>query len=258
MLDIEKFVDGLHDYISKAVAPLHDRIKALESIQIERGEKGEQGEAGKDADPITPDQLHAALMEIIKADPGMVAEVVKEYMAANPPQNGKDGRDGIDGKDGAPAAEEQIQKAVASHLALNPPAPGRDGRDGMNAIGEKGADGKDGTNGRDGIDGFGLADFDAALDDDGRTVLLSFGDGERAVHKLLKFPVVIDRDVFKDGDEYAKGDGVTFAGSFWIAKKDAPEGKPGMSGDWRLSVKRGRDGKDGRDGIDKTATVKLP
>lgn len=137
---------------------------------------------------------------------------------------------------------------------------GRDGRDGQHGTqGEKGMDGKDGAHGRDGIDGFNLSDFDAQLADDCRTVLLSFGDGERAVHKLLKFPVVIDRGVFSDSD-YAKGDGVTFGGSFWIAQKDTPEGKPGTSSDWRLSIKKGRDGKPGENGKDfaPPKPVKLP
>jgi hypothetical protein len=56
---------------------------------------------------------------------------------------------------------------------------------------------------------------------------------------------------------YRKGDGVTWGGSFWIAQKDAPEGRPGLSDDWRLAVKKGRDGRDGRDGIDKTLAVKV-
>jgi hypothetical protein len=56
--------------------------------------------------------------------------------------------------------------------------------------------------------------------------------------------VVLDRGVFREGSPYERGDGITFGGSYWIAQKDAPEGKPGMSADWRLAVKKGRDGKD--------------
>lgn len=48
------------------------------------------------------------------------------------------------------------------------------------------------------------------------------------------------------GGSYEQGDGVTFAGSFWIAQKDTSS-KPGESSDWRLAVKRGQDGRDGRD-----------
>ena len=57
-------------------------------------------------------------------------------------------------------------------------------------------------------------------------------------------PAVIDRGVYRDTEAYAKGDGVTWGGSYFIAQKQAPEGKPGESDSWRLAVKRGRDGKD--------------
>ena len=49
---------------------------------------------------------------------------------------------------------------------------------------------------------------------------------------------------------YAKGDGVTFGGSLFIAQTDAPAGKPEETPDWRLAVKRGREGKPGPKGID--------
>jgi hypothetical protein len=58
--------------------------------------------------------------------------------------------------------------------------------------------------------------------------------------------VVLDRGVFREAHAYEHGDGVTFGGSYWIAQKDAPEGKPGTSPDWRLAVKKGRDGADAR------------
>lgn len=78
------------------------------------------------------------------------------------------------------------------------------------------------------------------------------------VRKSVSIPVVIDRGVFKADSEYRSGDGVTWGGSYWVATKDEPAGKPGEPGSdgWRLAVKRGRDGKDGRNGIDKTAPVR--
>jgi hypothetical protein len=58
---------------------------------------------------------------------------------------------------------------------------------------------------------------------------------------------VIDRGVFKDGTEYDKGDGVTWGGSFWIAQRDTQSKPDAGNGDWRLAVKKGRDGKDAKD-----------
>ena len=100
---------------------------------------------------------------------------------------------------------------------------------------------------KDGKDGFGLDDFDATLMDDGRTVQLSFTRGDVAEVYELGFPVTIDRGVYVAGKSYEKGDGVTWGGSWWIAQRDT-DAKPETSDDWRLAVKRGRDGKSGDPG----------
>lgn len=53
--------------------------------------------------------------------------------------------------------------------------------------------------------------------------------------------------VYVDGRSYDRGDGVTYAGSFWHCNTDGTRTKPGEgSSDWTLTVKRGRDGKDAR------------
>lgn len=114
---------------------------------------------------------------------------------------------------------------------------------------------------KDGRDGLDLRNLKAEQVDE-RTITLTLADDERTEHVHLTFPVVIDRGVFSEagkpgGGLYEKGDGVTFGGSFWIAQVDGPQGAPGISKDWRLAVKKGRDGKDGRNGIDKTAPVKV-
>lgn len=99
---------------------------------------------------------------------------------------------------------------------------------------------KDGKDGRDALD---IEDFDLSLNDDNRTVTLSLKRGDVKVEKSIKLPVIIDRGVFCEDLVYEKGDAVSYGGSLWISQKDAPEGKPGVGEDWRLSVKRGRDGK---------------
>ena len=67
------------------------------------------------------------------------------------------------------------------------------------------------------------------------------------VSKSIKVASLVDRGVFKAGNEYEAGDGVTWGGSFFIAQKDAPGGHPGEPGSdgWRLAVKRGRDSSKG-------------
>jgi hypothetical protein len=101
---------------------------------------------------------------------------------------------------------------------------------------------------KDGRDALNLEDFDLALSDDGRTVTMKMQAGETIIEKSVKIAAVIDRETFKHDGTYEKGDGVSYGGSFWIAKCDAPKGVPGSGEtDWRCAVKKGRDGKDLRE-----------
>lgn len=77
---------------------------------------------------------------------------------------------------------------------------------------------------------------------EGREVkcIASMASGAEVVH-ATRFDMVIDKGVYKHGSDYEVGDGVTWAGSYWIAQRMAPERKPGEGDDWRLAVKRGRD-----------------
>jgi integrin beta 3 len=120
-----------------------------------------------------------------------------------------------------------------------PGVPGMPGRDG--AAGERGEKGLDGAAGRDGtLEGATIEDVDE------RTFRILRADGSELGRKT--FPVPIDRGVYQAGRTYEKGDGVTLAGSFWIAQ-DATNEKPGDGATkWRLSVKAGRDGREGKSG----------
>jgi len=146
--------------------------------------------------------------------------------------DGADGRDGRDGKDGAPGAPGE--RGLPGERGDPGPA-GKDGAAGMA--------GKDGAPGRD---AFQLEELELKLLEDGRTVEFTFGAGDSRMVRTLKFDVVLDRGVFRPGMRAEKGDGVTFGGQYFIAQRDT-DAKPGESPDWRLSVKRGRDGKDARE-----------
>ncbi|WP_052950359.1 hypothetical protein [Devosia limi] len=101
-----------------------------------------------------------------------------------------------------------------------------------------------GTDGKPGEPGLGFDDLAVAHDGE-RGLTLSFTRGEQVKEFPMVLPIVIDRGIHREGDIYAKGDGVTWAGSFWISQKDDNGDKPGGSPEtWRLSVKKGRDGKD--------------
>lgn len=142
---------------------------------------------------------------------------------------GEKGMDGRDGKDGAGIAD-----LLRDHEG-NLVATFTDGR--LKNLGP--------IQGKDGRDGFGFDDLDACVLEDDRTVELSFRRGEEEKSFTFKWPTVIDRGVWKQGQVYNPGDAVTWAGSLWIAQKETTA-KPDGGEDWRLAVKRGRDGKDAR------------
>lgn len=155
-----------------------------------------------------------------------------------PGEPGKDGRDGANGNDGqngkdAAGIVETLKDSGELVLTLE------DGRLIRTGI-------RDGEKGADGRDGFGLDDFDVNPGSDGRTVILSFVQGEQRFETELKFPVVIDKGVYKTGNQYEPGDGVTWGGSYWIAQAKTNDKPDGPDSGWRLAVKKGRDGKDAK------------
>lgn len=197
------------------------------------------------------------------------------YVETLQPMHGKDGRDGIDGidgingRDGIDGLRGIDGKNGTDGLCGAKGEPGkpgqdgesgRDGRDGLSGVqGPAGLDGKDGIDGKDGkngLDGFGFDDL-VCSHDGARTITLAFRQAERAKEFSFRLPFPLDRGVFRPGTTYEQGDNVTFGGSCWNALTDHPEGEPGLSKDWRLVAKRGREGrpgergapgKDGRDG----------
>jgi hypothetical protein len=90
-----------------------------------------------------------------------------------------------------------------------------------------------------------LEQIDFSLVDDGDgNVTICFVRGEASKEFALRVPRFKDCGIYRDGGAHRAGDGVTHGGSFWISQKDGPQGAPGESSDWRLAVKKGRDGKD--------------
>lgn len=200
---------------------------------------------------------------------------------------GKDGRDGIDGKDGAPGVDGKDgapgERGPPGETGVGEPGPqGERGEPGpQGAPGAAGEAGKSITVDevrdvleavsakwaldferraaetlqraidripapKDGRDGFGFDDMSVEFDGE-RRVALIFTRGDQRKEFSFDLPTVIDRGVYREGQQYAKGDGVTWGGQFFIAQREttAKPMAPGVD-DWRLSVKKGRDGKDFR------------
>jgi hypothetical protein len=116
-------------------------------------------------------------------------------------------------------------------------------------------------NGTDGKDGLGFDDMTFEQIDE-RSGVLRFTRGTT----IKEFPIAlagfVDRGLWQEG-EFTKGDGVTWEGNYWLARRDT-KAKPGAEGedtgnnDWRLAVRKGRKGKDGDRGRDlRSVTAKL-
>jgi hypothetical protein len=90
----------------------------------------------------------------------------------------------------------------------------------------------------------GVADQSVEQVDERSFILVSRKSSGAEVRTAIAIPSLIDRGVYKAESEYRTGDGTTWAGSYWIAQKDAPIGKPGEPGSdgWRLAVKKGEKG----------------
>lgn len=243
MLDTKALAAAMAPIIKEAVAaaegPLLRRIEALERRAPEKGEPGQNGIDGKDAEPVTEEQI---------------ARAVEQYLSANPPADGKDGADGRDGADGAPGEKGAPGLNGADGIGLAGAVIDRDGglvvtlsngeaKSLGPVVGQDGKDGDQGLSGKDGQDGVGFDDLEVTSDGE-RGVTLRFVKGERTKEFGLTLPVVLDRGVYSEAKAYERGDGVTWAGSYWIAQEATSE-KPGDGAkSWRLAVKRGRDGKD--------------
>jgi integrin beta 3 len=149
-----------------------------------------------------------------------------------PGERGADGPPGPAGPEGTPGRDGQ------------PGVAGRDGAPG--ARGEPGVNGSNGVPGRDGtLEALRVESLDE------RTIRLVRADGTPVLGSELTFAVPLDEGVFKADQSYARGAGVTHAGSFWIAQRatHGAQERPGVgSGAWRLAVKAGRQGAEGKAG----------
>lgn len=90
------------------------------------------------------------------------------------------------------------------------------------------------------VDGISSVDISQANERE-FTITAQLASGTKT-EKSFNIPVMIYRDIFKEGEKYLPGDSVTWAGSVWychVETGDKP-GEPSSKG-WKLAVKRGRD-----------------
>lgn len=263
---IERFAATIKGYIDKRVGELDIRIKSLPVPKD--GRDGIDGRNGMDAPPLEVicAEVRGRIPDPQDGKDGIdgksvsiddIRPLIDEAVKAIPTP--KDGRDGVDGRSfTADEAKSMVDAAVTKAVQDAQQTWALDferrAQDLFQRAYERMPIPKDGKDGRDAID---VEGFDMSLDGRDLTVSLKRGDAVIAI-KSIRVPGFEDRGVYRDTEQYEKGDGVSFGGSFFIAQKDHPQGKPEQSRDWRLAIKKGRDGKDGRNGIDKTSSVKVP
>jgi integrin beta 3 len=239
--------DDVAPLIESAVADAFKSVpppnNGKDGINGNDGTNGQDGKDGKDGE---------------KGQDGRDGKDGLDGKDGNNGENGRDGKDGQNGADGKSFTVEDAEALLKNHLASweldferRAVATLEKAVDRL----PKPRDGVDGQKGIDGRDGLGFDDMSAELND--RTVTLKFRRGDVVKTFDMTMPIVIDRGIYSDGNEYQQGDGVTFGGSYWIAQTTTKYKPEGGSSGWRLAVKKGRDGKDGRDGIDKNLPVKL-
>ncbi len=245
MLDFVMLVEGIHGYLANQLRPFAERIKAIEAraaVPGPAGEKGAQGDpgpagiAGADGKSVTPEEMIVPLVEAI------LPEVHKALAEIPRPENGKDGRDGERGADGKSVSLDDLTPIMEVKFAQWQLEIERRAFDVLQKAIEKLPIPKDGKDGRDGTNGVGWDDM--TVEHDGkRGVTLKWIKGDAQHIAEIVIPCVIDAGFYKEGQAYEQGDGVTFGGSYWIAQK-ATSAKPEVgSEDWRLAVRKGRDGK---------------
>lgn len=231
----------------------------------------------EEVEPVLADMVKTAVEALPKpkdgadADPETVRALVKEEVAKLPPaEPGKDADPGkvaelllpnlkqmIEGwpkpKDGTSITVEDMLPALQGAVDKWALDFERRAQDVLQRAIERIPTPKDGT---DGVDGLGIEDLQVEHDGDGN-IVLRFARGQITREFALRLPRFKDCGIFRETDEFKQGDGVTWGGSFFIAQKDAPAGKPGESDDWRLAVKRGRDGKSADPVAAQTGPVRL-
>lgn len=253
-MNLEKFIDGLHGWLGEQFSPIVARLKALEDRPAPRdgvdGEPGKPGERGADADYSVVDGKIKDAIASIEIPQALTADEIRELVDQAVEKRFAQVRVPADGRD---AADLEILKAI--DLEKSYPRNTYARHDGGLW---RSFETTDGMRGWECIVA-GLKSVEHVYADDGRTVTVKtvMSDGA-SKETAIPLPTMIYRGVFKDGEQYAEGDTVTWAGSLWHANEatDEKPGSPGVKA-WQLAVKRGSDGKDGRNGVDAGKAVQL-
>lgn len=236
--------DLIKTAVAEAIAALPVPKDGIDGRDGLDGKDGDPGAAGKDAEPVTLEQVEAAVLRALEVEGAInpVAVQVKRWFEMNPVRDGKDGlagKDGADGRDGCNVSDALIDRDGHLVMVLG------DGQSKTLGL-VVGRDGKDGEKGDTGRDGLNVTDFDTQLSEDGRILTLSLENEQVSVKHELQLPTMIYRGVLREGETYVQGDTVTWAGSLWHCNAETSEKPSDANRAWTLAAKRGSPGKDAK------------
>lgn len=212
MKAVAEFIRG---QVASAMAPIDERLTAVEARQPEKGDKGDPGSKGEDGSPGT-DGASVGLDDVMP----LIEQTVAAKIADIPvPRDGAPGEKGERGADGPPG-KLPVVKSWSDRVHYEGEAVAFDGRtfqalrDTGKApghgdwicIAERGIDGRDGCDGR----GFAI------------------------------------RGTWSEGEDYAALDVVALNGASFVAKHDNPGPCPGEG--WQLFARQGKTGGPGERG----------
>lgn len=269
-----EMAEMVRGYVARAVEPLRaeneslraenkamlDCLREVEARAI-AAERHIEALAGQSEESVA--RLNATAKEIREKLDAMAAQEAPDLSAYAKAEDVDERLKELQEKiEGIPQPADWSDEIAALHRAVESieipePIPGPAGRDGKDGVGiaevKQNDDGElivKMTTGETfnvgkvrGEDGLGFDDMTVEHDGE-RSFTFVLTRGEREVRKEVTLPVVLDRGTWKEERTYQPGDGVTAGGSYWIAQTET-SARPETSKDWRLAVKRGRDGKDG-------------
>lgn len=266
-----EMAEMVRGYVARAVEPLRaeneslraenkamlDCLREVEARAI-AAERHIEALAGQSEESVA--RLNATAKEIREKLDAMAAQEAPDLTAYAKAEDVDERLKELQEKiEGIPQPADWSDEIAALHRAVESieipePIPGPAGKDGVGIAEVKQND--DGelivkmTTGETfnvgkvrGEDGLGFDDMTVEHDGE-RGFAFVLTRGEREIRKEFSLPVVLDRGIWKEERTYQPGDGVTMGGSYWIAQTET-SARPETSKDWRLAVKRGRDGKDG-------------
>lgn len=263
--DVPAVVAPMIDDAFKDYAAANPRPPMVDEVVLEARVTAKATRLVQDLRAAVSGEIQAAHESIKAVRDSVPAEVASAVAALPPPEPGNS----VTVDDVRPVIEEAVQRAVAAlpaaqdgcgiaellidrdgqlvatmddgRVKMLGPVVGKDGTDADMAAIERSIAEKVAAIPAP-LDGVGFDDMVCEVREDGTYLVFVKGD----VIKELRLPIPMDKGVWKEGTTYKAGDGVSWAGSFWIAAENTTA-KPDTSKDgkpWRMAVRRGRDGKD--------------